>query len=43
MLAAGLKRRGARSGWGLHPLDVNLHQGNMLDLLAAESAAWGRR
>lgn len=30
-------------GWGLHPLDISLVQGNMLDLIASQSAAWARR
>ncbi len=30
------------SGWGLHPLDVNLVQGNILDLLGAETTTWVR-
>lgn len=31
-------------GWGLHPLDISLVQGNMIDLIARQSAAWrGRR
>jgi hypothetical protein len=27
-------------GWGLHRLDLSLPQGNILDVVAAESAAW---
>lgn len=30
----------AAPGWGLHPLDISLVQGNMLDLIASQSAAW---
>jgi hypothetical protein len=32
-----------RSGWGLHPRDIGLTQGNILDRLADESAAWTAR
>ena len=28
------------SGWGLHRLDVNLVQGNIVDLLAAQAESW---
>ena len=42
-LEAGLKRRGTRPGWGLHSLDMNLAQGSILEVLAAESATWARR
>lgn len=44
LLAMALGRSSsAPAGWGLHPLDINLVQGNMLDMIAAQSAAWGRR
>ena len=33
----------AAPGWGLHPLDISLAQGNMLDLIASQSAAWRKR
>ena len=36
-LLAAVQRR---PGWGLHTLDVNLVQGNMLDDVAAEAATW---
>jgi len=35
-----LKMSEPLSGWGLHVLDINLVQGNMLDVLDAEIAAW---
>ncbi len=35
-----LKRSEFRAGWGLHVRDVGLVQGNMLDVLDAEIAAW---
>ena len=31
------------SGWGLHPRAIALTQGNILDRLADESAAWTAR
>ncbi|WP_174299881.1 DUF3089 domain-containing protein [Caulobacter sp. S45] len=42
-LTARLERSASGSGWGLHRLDMGLPQGNILDVLAAESAAWTRR
>ncbi len=38
-----LGRAAARPGWGLHRIDLNLVQGNILDVLDAEIAAWLRR
>ena len=32
-----------RPTWGLHPLDISLVQGNMMDDIAAQSAAWAKR
>ncbi|MEA3011743.1 MAG: hypothetical protein QOD42_288 [Sphingomonadales bacterium] len=29
-------------GWGIHPVDVNLTQGDLIRLVAAQSAAWRR-
>jgi hypothetical protein len=29
-----------RSGWGMHVLDIGLEQGNIVDVVAAERAAW---
>ncbi len=40
--AAFLDRLSSPDGWGLHPLDIALVQGNMLDVLDAETAAWVR-
>ena len=37
-----LKRSEGRAGWGLHVRDVALVQGNILDVLDAELAAWKR-
>jgi hypothetical protein len=34
---------GASPEWGLHRLDMALMQGNIVDVVAAESAAWNRR
>jgi hypothetical protein len=42
-LTASLDRGGAYPDWGLHRLDVALVQGNMVDVVAAESAAWAGR
>jgi hypothetical protein len=35
-----LKRSAVRAGWGLHVRDIALVQGNMLDVMDAEIAAW---
>ncbi len=35
--------RAVRPGWGLHPLDLNLPLGNLLDMVSAQSAAWPGR
>ena len=40
LLDAALKASGAIPSWGLHTLDINLVQGNMIDLIAQQSAAW---
>jgi hypothetical protein len=37
---AELKGAEVAPGWGVHPLDIPLVQGNMLDVIAAESTAW---
>lgn len=34
--------RSAGSPWGLHPLDIALVQGNMLDLIGSEADAWAQ-
>lgn len=39
-LTATLKAAEVAPGWGVHPLDISLVQGNMLDVLDAEIAAW---
>jgi hypothetical protein len=39
VLAASLGR-GGTPGWGLHRLDVNLVEGNILDVIDAELAGW---
>ena len=43
VLSAAFERSAGGAGWGLHPLDMALPQGNILDVVAAESAAWVRR
>jgi hypothetical protein len=44
LLALALGRMGsAPGGWGLHPLDISLVQGNMIDLIGTQSAAWSAR
>jgi hypothetical protein len=35
-----LKAAEVAPGWGVHPLDLSLVQGNILDVLDAEIAAW---
>ncbi|WP_157218816.1 DUF3089 domain-containing protein [Flavisphingomonas formosensis] len=37
-----LQRTSAMPGWGLHRLDINLAQGNMLDLIDAETRTWAK-
>jgi Protein of unknown function (DUF3089) len=39
-LAATLKKAEVAPGWGVHPLDLSLVQGNMLDVLDAEITTW---
>ena len=43
LLSSTLGRTSHRGGWGLHPLDVALTQGDMVDRLQAEGAAWSAR
>ena len=43
LLRAGLGRSAAAPTWGLHRLDLDLPQGNILDVLDAETATWTRR
>ncbi len=40
LLHGVLTRVAARPGWGLHALDLSLPQGNILDDIDAETAAW---
>jgi hypothetical protein len=41
LLALALDKMGSgRPGWGLHSLDISLVQGNMIDLIGTQSAAW---
>lgn len=37
-----LSRYAGPPGWGLHILDVNLVQGNIADMIQAQSAAWAK-
>jgi hypothetical protein len=37
---ATLKAAEVAPGWGVHPRDISLVQGNMLDVLDAEIATW---
>jgi hypothetical protein len=39
-LTATLKKSEVAPGWGVHPLDISLVQGNMLDVLDAEITTW---
>ncbi|WP_158917063.1 DUF3089 domain-containing protein [Caulobacter sp. S45] len=43
LLQAGLPRFVLAPGWGLHRLDLSLPQGNVLDLVAAQSTSWVKR
>ena len=40
LLQTVLKRMAAMPGWGLHRLDINLVQGNVLDVIDAETRSW---
>jgi len=35
-----MKQYSQRPGWGEHGLDINLVQGNMLDLMGSQTTAW---
>jgi hypothetical protein len=37
---AALKAAEVAPGWGIHPIDIALVQGNILDVLDAEIATW---
>jgi hypothetical protein len=39
-IEAIFQSRQKREGWGLHGLDIEMVQGNMLSVIAAESATW---
>ena len=39
-ITALLKAQEVAPGWGVHPFDIPLVQGNMLDVLDAEIATW---
>jgi hypothetical protein len=43
LLATALHAYRLGPGWGLHRLDLNLPQGNIIDLLQAEGESWSRR
>jgi hypothetical protein len=40
LLAFALNQLALPGGWGLHTLDISLVQGNIVDLLGSQSAAW---
>jgi hypothetical protein len=42
LLAAALSNS-ARTGWGLHRLDLNLTQGNIADVIEAETSSWTKK
>jgi hypothetical protein len=43
LLESGLARLAALPApWGMHPLDISLVQGNMVDLIGAQAEAWKR-
>lgn len=42
MLERAFERVSASPAWGLHSLDVSLVQGNVIDLIGTQSAAWAR-
>ena len=42
LLQAGLARGATIPGWGLHILDMSLVQGDILDVVDAETAAWSK-
>jgi len=43
LLGVVLQRFSPLPAWGEHPLDISLVQGNMVDLIGSQSAAWLRR
>lgn len=40
LLRTALDPAAGTPGWGLHRIDINLVQGNMLDVIAAQAKAW---
>jgi hypothetical protein len=40
LLGVVLERYSPGPSWGEHPLDISLVQGNMIDLIGTQSAAW---
>ena len=42
-LSTGLARFTGDAGWGLHRIDMNLPQGNVLDVIKAETRTWTLR
>jgi hypothetical protein len=40
LLRLGLQRYSPAPPWGLHPLDISLVQGNMIELIGQQSRAW---
>ena len=43
LLGVVLQRFSPMPAWGEHPLDISLVQGNMVDLIGSQSAAWLKR
>lgn len=43
LLRLGLQRYGLGPGWGLHRLDISLLQGDILDVVGAETHSWAKR
>jgi hypothetical protein len=37
---AYLRRANAVTGWGLHPVDIGLVEGNLLSLTESQAKAW---
>jgi hypothetical protein len=40
LLRLGLQRYSPAPPWGLHPIDISLVQGNMIDLIGSQTKAW---
>ena len=44
LLSAGLARLSALPpAWGMHPLDISLVQGNVVELIGSQAEAWGKK